>query len=401
MLTGALTFSVSYETAEVDSEAPATLGFTETVEAQHCPGRPRQCAARLRDGGGCCPVPGGRLHEQARRCAAGLQRTPSGNRVCCWPGQEDGAAFEGQRGWCTGRPTTCPAGWLAARNACIQPATCTDGRVASAGTYGQCCWSGQTRYENTACTGSPTACPAGRIAQGTLCLLPEHEDLGRSAAEQADMVEVPAGQMTTGGETRGHSVPGTTVALSRFWLDRHEVTVEAYADCVHTGACSTPNEGVDDGGRYVPYSFNWGVAGHEHHPVNGVTFDQAAEYCAWRNARLPTDQEWEYGARGTDGRTYPWGDSRPTRRRLQWGANGTAPVGIHPAGASPFGLLDMAGNVWEFVQFEEGTGYGWAARIRGGHFDSPREDLVSFYSTRVRRREGYSAVGFRCARDPE
>jgi len=103
------------------------------------------------------------------------------------------------------------------------------------------------------------------------------------------------------------------------------------------------------------------LAGHDDHPINCVTWLQAKHFCEWSGhpggaRRLPREAEREYAARGTDDRRYPWGDAAPDDTRLWWSGrttrDGTASVGGHPTGASPFGALDMAGNVWEWVADE-------------------------------------------------
>jgi formylglycine-generating enzyme required for sulfatase activity len=139
------------------------------------------------------------------------------------------------------------------------------------------------------------------------------------------------------------------------------VTVAAYRLCVRASACAPPikHEGC-----------NWEQRGRDDHPINCVDWAQANAYCAWMGKRLPTEEEWEYAARGREGRRYPWGDEAPGPTRVNvcdkecrrmaergrgqlppimfeasdgWGS--TAPVGSYPAGNSPFGVADMAGNI--------------------------------------------------------
>lgn len=138
---------------------------------------------------------------------------------------------------------------------------------------------------------------------------------------------------------------GRTIELPTFLIDRTEVTVGQYSACVEAGACSAPNTRND---------CNFGASGRRDHPVNCVDWEQARAYCAWAGKRLPTEAEWEKAARGVDGRRYPWGDEGPTPTRANLsgahdGFSATSPVGRFLAGASPFGALDMLGNVSEWL----------------------------------------------------
>lgn len=161
----------------------------------------------------------------------------------------------------------------------------------------------------------------------------------------ADQVLVPEGPFWMGCDEAvdpscpKDEVPGREVTLSAFTVDRLEVTVGAYEECVDQGAC-TPRT-VDALSDQEP-----------DHPVTGVDWDQAGAFCAWRGQRLPTEAQWEKAARGADGRLYPWGDGEPTCD-LAWSRDcgpDLAPVGAHPAGQSPYGVEDLSGNAWEWVQ---------------------------------------------------
>lgn len=136
------------------------------------------------------------------------------------------------------------------------------------------------------------------------------------------------------------------------------------------------------------------------HPVHRVPYAQADAYAKWAKLRLPTEEEWEIAARGRDGRTYPWGEQEPTPRCATYGreADGregwTSPVGSQPEGASPFGCLDMSGNVWEWVQSSTNARAGRVAR--GGCWNAPPWDCQVYSRTILRKTSQF--VGFRVAR---
>jgi iron(II)-dependent oxidoreductase len=156
-------------------------------------------------------------------------------------------------------------------------------------------------------------------------------------------------------------------------------------------------------------------AGYESHPVVEVSWHGARAFCAWRGARLPTEAEWEKAARGTEARRYPWGDEPPNATRARYGAgwNATAPVGAHARGASPYGVLDAAGNVWQWVSSVYRP-YPWRADdgredprgdpvrgTRGGGHDSPPDAITTTQRGRTLSRApnaGHHNIGFRCAR---
>ena len=200
--------------------------------------------------------------------------------------------------------------------------------------------------------------------------------------------------------------PVHTVTVSTFCMDVTEVTVSAYGACTATG-CTAPNT------RTV---CNWAVAGRGSHPINCVTWAQASAYCRSRGGDLPTDAQWEYAARGPDGRTYPWGNAAPTTQ-VCWsgtgGRVGTCPVQSFPAGASAFGVFDLTGNVWEWtadwyapygagaVTDPRGPATGELRTGRGGAWGeaSPTRVRPAFRST-VASTFANTDIGFRCAHAP-
>lgn len=278
-------------------------------------------------------------------------------------------------------------------------------------------------------------CPVD--AQDTAGCCP-HVTLGarNRSPNRREMVRVSGGTFWMGsaeGDDLPNTHPPTQVTLDPYYLDRTEVTVEAYLACVHTGTCSpaasTTHSGIAQDACYSGAPDTWcDVTGIRHrnsycngsrtdrrsHPVNCVDWHQADAYCRWAGKRLPTEAEWEFAARGTDGRRFPWGNRPPTVRHLQWpgsGRHGTVSVGRYPAGASPFGLLDMSGNVWEWVAdiwgpYPGGSNHNPAGpprtpssrRVnRGGSWRSDRVRATARFGDLPGLRE--SDLGFRCAQD--
>lgn len=161
---------------------------------------------------------------------------------------------------------------------------------------------------------------------------PVHDDV--------EMMMVQAGEFTMGAddlEADDNEKPASTVFLGAFSIDKVEVTNARYLRCLEAGACTRPvGRGYDDPAKASL-------------PVTIVSWQQAVAYCRWVGKRLPTEAEWEKAARGTDGRPYPWGNRFEAERANVGYTLGTAAVGSYPQGASPYGALDMAGNVWEWT----------------------------------------------------
>lgn len=163
-----------------------------------------------------------------------------------------------------------------------------------------------------------------------------------------EMIYIPAGKSWQGSgewdhECKLNETPEHKVTVDAFWIDRTEVTNGMYAQCVDDGVCSLPSS------REVNPRFY--DASYVNYPVVYVTWQGAMNYCSWKGGRLPTEAEWEKAARGTTRRKYPWSEGYPTPENVN-AANSvgdTTPVGSYLAGASFYGVLDLAGNVREWV----------------------------------------------------
>ena len=219
-----------------------------------------------------------------------------------------------------------------------------------------------------------------------------------------EMVYIPAGNFLMGSDISDRNQrPPHKVFLDAFWIDQTEVTNVQYQACVSEGACGSPHE-LD---YFKDTKYN-------NHPVIYISWDEAKTFCAWAGKRLPTEAEWEKAARGDDGRTYPWGNQKPNPSLTNYFDNrkGSSEVGSYPAGASPYGAMDMAGNVWEWtadwyspeyykispVRNPTGPKAGDKRIVRGGSWFSLTEIVVRTYFRKASPPENQNyTTGFRCA----
>ena len=222
----------------------------------------------------------------------------------------------------------------------------------------------------------------------------------RSSAP-AGMVAVPATTFSMG-RNGGNPDEGPShpVSVSAFYIDQTEVTHAAYSDYLRATGHPAPSDW--QGARPLP--------GTENLPVSRVSWHDARSFCEWAGKRLPTEAEWELAARGSDGRLFPWGqDFAPGRAvTLESGAQGPQPAGSYRAGASPFGVLDLAGNVWEWCADDYKPYPGSSARplppgsqarvIRGGSFGSDAAHATATTRSYELVDQVSESVGFRCAR---
>ncbi|MGC1375959.1 MAG: formylglycine-generating enzyme family protein [Anaerolineales bacterium] len=211
----------------------------------------------------------------------------------------------------------------------------------------------------TACGGGaaqPTAISLPTAAPTTVSIATQATtggkagDVKTSNADAMQMAYIPSGTFYMGGvdtDAKSMEKPAHNVTVSAFWMDKLEVTNGMYTLCTKAGKC-TPPRAFNSATRKSYF----GNPDFNDFPVINVSWGDASAYCAWAGRRLPTEAEWEYAARGsTDYRRYPWGDPSPNNNlaNYDYGVRDTSKVGSYPAGASPFGILDMAGNVWEWV----------------------------------------------------
>ncbi len=328
-----------------------------------------------------------------------------------------------REGVCGGQPVVCATDDVCREAACDPSQGCRidylEGYMAACGPLG-------------------ATCPEGfRCVGGEHCLSCDGED-----------VYVPAGRSwmgCDGGPCDADEAPGHSVRVGAFAIQRHEVTAYAFKACVDAGACDAP---LAAGAAYPTF----GVPDREFDPVNAVTWFHARDYCAWLGSedgpragepwRLCTEAEWEKAARGAcrnvcddpfddaccaaETPEYPWGHEPPSCAFtvMNDGGNGcgtgiTAPVATHPADQSVYGVLDMAGNVWEWVEdcwhpnYEGAPSDGSAWEdpglppgdcleggrvVRGGAFTTPASELRMSNRKRFAPDEAYDAYGFRCCR---
>jgi formylglycine-generating enzyme required for sulfatase activity len=160
------------------------------------------------------------------------------------------------------------------------------------------------------------------------------------------MILVPAGEFIAGSNSGFENErPAHTVHLDDFYIDKYEVTNALYKVCVAEGVCQLPDRTGSHSRElyYGNYEF-------DNYPVVYVGWESARAYCLWRGMDLPTEAQWEKAARGRDGRVYPWGDTiHPDYANYNEYVGETTEVGSYEAGKSPYGVYDMAGNVWEWV----------------------------------------------------
>ena len=227
-----------------------------------------------------------------------------------------------------------------------------------------------------------------------------------------ELVRVAAGSFLYGARDADsrHELPQRTLRLGDYWIGRAPVTNAQFARFVeatsHRTTAETTGFGrVWSGGRWNdveraywrrPEGPRSSIDERMHHPVVCVSWHDAQAFCEWAGLRLPSEAEWEKAARGADGRPYPWGDAPPNGRLANHGQRlgGTSAVGqFSPAGDSPYGLADAAGNVWEWTV---GEASGGSARLaRGGGWPSDERNLRVTWRAEVEAGVAFNTVGFR------
>ena len=266
------------------------------------------------------------------------------------------------------------------------------------------CGRGPNSTAPTTAAGQPTSAPAQSA--------PTHVATAPAVPSEG-MIRIPGGTFTMGSNEHFLEVPPHSVTVNSFEMDRTEVTVAAYEVCVREGVCEARStvSGTwyekEDRAPKANKACNWGKPERAQHPMNCVDSNDAGNYCRWVGKRLPTEEEWEFAARGPESRIYPWGNDA-LESQLCWKREsedlGTCAVGDFPKGASPLGLMDMLGNVSEWTSSHSSQGYNEKRNPvmlvdRGGGW--------SMFNTKLARAsmrggvmplERSNSLGFRCAR---
>ncbi len=215
------------------------------------------------------------------------------------------------------------------------------------------------------------------------------------------MVYVPGGEFIFGSdEGREEESPEQVVEIDGFNIDKHPVTCAEYKAFVDATGHPAPRDWEGD---EIP-------EGHEEHPVVWVSWEDATAYCEWAGKRLPTEMEWEKAARGTEGNIYPWGNSFDASlcNSRESDIGETTVVDRFPEGATPYGALDMSGNVWEWTadwydayrgSVYELDRYGTTYRVlRGGSWYDGANAVRTTSRNSAKPGFAFSTIGFRCAR---
>jgi len=273
----------------------------------------------------------------------------------------------------------------------------------------------------------PPATQTAKPASNNLALAPASAQLGdiwTSPVDGMELVYIPAGEFQMGCDPahngglacQDNELHLHKVTLDAYYIDKTEVTNAQYAKCVAAGACERPLDTSS-----ITRSTYYGDDKYADYPVINVSWEDASKYCKWAGRQLPTEAQWEKAARGESVRAYPWGDTSPTCDLVNAQVGGvlcagdTTAVGSYPDSASPYGVLDMAGNVWEWVSdwYSEtyysslerfinpvGPSTGTYKVIRGGSFSDDYGVLRTAFRGYLNQDSRDARLGFRCAAPP-
>jgi formylglycine-generating enzyme required for sulfatase activity len=222
---------------------------------------------------------------------------------------------------------------------------------------------------------------------------------------EVEMVEVPAGTFTMGsGNGKPEDAPSHEVDLPAYSIDKFEVANADFAQFVEaTGYQTDAEKGGEKGWQAY-------AEGKDNHPVVKVSWNDAKAFCEWMGKRLPTETEWEKAARGAEGFTFPWGEDWDSQKAnaKETGLRGTTAVGSFGTGASPYGAVDMAGNVWEWTAdwFQPYPGnttpdpyYGEKFKVtRGGAWFEGEAQCTTYNRNATSSEAANDDLGFRCAK---